>query len=152
MSDADSQAVAGGQPFDDLLQAVYAAVKRAQSEMQQAAEQKIAHYFPLDPQSGKPSPLMVQIPLPGPNGVPVMRDVPLFALVPHHDIMIDSVLLRMRLSLLELVQEAGQASLLTSIETRGVEPDSLAEIEIRFRGVDAAQGIARINDALIKQI
>lgn len=117
-----------------------------------ALEQLLARYFPLDPQTGRMAPKTVQVPLPGPNGTPVMRDVPLFLLASHHDVAIDSFVIRMKTGLREKAGPDGVSTLMLDLDIGGGEGQATADIEIQFRGTSAAQGIARINDAIVKQI
>lgn len=139
--------------LERLLVAIYEGVKRAQVDVQRGAEKKFDWYFPRDGQ-GNPAPRMVRVPLPDANGLEVIRDIPLFALVPHHDLMIDEVIVKMRVDLLELTK-AAQNSQVNEIRTRLAQPSDgpqiLADIEIRLKGIDPVEGVARLNDEIIKR-
>lgn len=139
--------------LERLLVAVYEGVKRAQVDVQRGAERKFDWYFPRD-DKGECKPRMVRIPLPDANGAEVVRDIPLFALVPHHDLMIDEVIVKMRVDLLELTRSA-QNEQVNEIQTRLAQPSDvpqvLADIEIRLKGTDPVEGVARLNDQIIKR-
>lgn len=136
-----------------LLETVHASVVgQVRGHGDTALEHLLARYFPLDPQTGRMTPKTVQVPLPGPNGTPVMRDVPLFLLANHHDVVIDSFVLRMKTGLQEKTQPDGVSTLMLDLNTGGGGTQATADIEIQFRGTSAAQGIARINDTIVKQI
>lgn len=135
-----------------LLETVHASVvAQVRGQGDTALEHLLARYFPLDPQTGRMTPKTVQVPLPGPNGTPVMRDVPLFLLANHHDVVIDSFVLRMKTGLQEKPQPDGVSTLMLDFNAGG-GTQATADIEIQFRGTSAAQGIARINDTIVKQI
>lgn len=151
-SPGDTGNSVAGDTFSRLLAGLYGAVKQAQCEIQNAAQERIGYFFPPDPATGKNAPVMVSVPMPDGQGNTVVCDIPLFALVPHHDLMIESVSVRMKLSLLGLIDNNGQADVNTQLNIAGADHDSLAEIEIRLKGTDAVEGIARINDALVKRI
>ncbi len=136
-----------------LLETVHASVVgQVRAHSDSALEQLLARYFPLDPQTGRMTPKTVQVPLPGPNGTPVMRDVPLFLMANHHDVAIDSFVIRMKTGLREKTQPDGVSSLMLDLNATGADTQATADIEIQFRGTSAAQGIARINDTIVKQL
>lgn len=140
-------------PLQALLATVHASVvDQVRDSGDQALEHLLARYFPLDPQTGHMAPKTVQMPLPGPNGTPVMRDIPLFLLANHHDVAIDSFVIKMKTGLQERTGPDGGSQLLVDLNAGHDASAATAEIEIHFRGTNAAQGIARINDAIVKQI
>jgi|GEM_PF-6885317 len=144
---------AEGLTLDALLQSIHDSLsEQVRSSSERALEQLLAHYMPIDQQTGLPMPRMVEIPVPGPNGTPIRRDIPLFSLVRHHDIAVESMVVRMKLGLEEGRGPDGKPSLLVRLDEDEPEKIASAEIEIRFRGVEAAEGLARINDAIVKHI
>lgn len=139
--------------LNGLLETVHASVVgQVREQGDRALEHLLARYFPLDPQTGRMMPKTVQMPLPGPNGTPVLRDVPLFLLTNHHDVAIDNFLIRLKTGLLEKPGTDGASQLMLELEAGEGSNHAIAEIEIQFRGTSAAQGIARINDTIVKQM
>jgi hypothetical protein len=135
-----------------LFDAVVGAVKRAQVEVQSGAEKKLAWYFPVNPTTGKPEALMVKIPVPKADGTTEFKDIPLFALVPHHDIMIDQVSVRMKVSLLDLLSTGGKTDVRAKLAGPGTDPEFMAEVEVKMKGTEPVEGIARLNDLIVKRI
>jgi hypothetical protein len=135
-----------------LLQAMCGAVKGAQTDIQQKSNKRIEWFFPTDPTTKEVKARMVKIPIPNAKGVYEEREIPLFGLVPQHDLMIGQVTIRMKLSLLDLIGNGDRPDVAAKIPTAGADPELLAEIEIRLKGTEAVEGIARINDAIVKRI
>ena len=151
--DHDLPPAARGLSLDALLQAVFDGVAgRVRRNSDSALEHMLANYFPLDPQTGQPTPRTVQVPVSGPNGTPIQRDLPLFTLAPPQEVEIDHLLLKMKLALSEQPGADGKPTLLVSLDPAGGAEAAMAEIEIRFRGIDATEGLARINGAVVKHI
>ena len=140
-------------PLQGLLETVHASlIDRIRDSSDRGMEHLLARYFPLDPQTGRMTPKTVQVPLPGPNGTPILRDVPLFLLANHHDVAVDSFVIKMKTGLLERTGPDGASQLLVDLDAGNNGHEASTEIEIRFRGTGAAHGIARINDTIVKQI
>jgi hypothetical protein len=136
-----------------VLQAVLDAVKRAQVEVQAGAEKKLDWFFPQNRTTGQREARTVSIPLPDAQGNYHTREIPLFALVPHHDLMIDSLTLRMKLSLEDVQRLRGEEDeIAAQLPTPGLDKDFVAELEVRFKGTEAVEGVARLNDQLVKRI
>ena len=139
--------------LDALLQTVLdGVVGRVRRNAESALDHLLANYFLLDPQTGQPTPRTVQVPVSGPNGTPIQRDLPLYTLVPPQDVEIDHLLLKMKLALSEQPGADGKPSLRVNFVPAGDAEATMAEIEIRFRGIDSAEGLARINGAVLKHI
>jgi len=153
--DHDGAGAAGDETLtlDALLQSVYDSVaNQVRAHAESAMSAMLAHYFPLDPQTGQMVARVVRLPLPGPNGTPIQRDIPLFSLMRQQDVALDQLVLRMKVNLREIAGEGGAPDLRVSLDPGGAGMEARAEIEIRFRCVDGSEGLARINDAIVKQI
>lgn len=138
--------------LSQFVSAIYGAVKRAQVAVQANAQQKFDYFFPESGNGGTRVPRTVSVPFPQKDGGHAIQEVPLFALVPHHDLMVDEVNVRMKLSLLSLLGKQEYADLEAKLPSGGTSPDLIADIEIRLKGVDPVEGVARINDAIVKRI
>lgn len=137
----------------DLLETVHGSVVgQVRDNSDRALEQLLARYFPLDPQTGRMMPKTVQVPLPGPNGTPILREIPLFLMANHHDVTIDAFSIKLKTGLLEQTGTNGVSKLMVDLNAGTDGNGATTEIEIHFRGTSAAHGIARINDAIVKQI
>jgi hypothetical protein len=98
---------------------------------------------------------MLDVPVPRQDGSTEIRSIPLFALVPHHDLMLEQVNVRMKLNLLQVFADKSKprtAEVSTQLPTAGGDPDVYAEIEVRLRGIEPVEGIARLNDVIVKRI
>ncbi|MDE2428106.1 MAG: DUF2589 domain-containing protein [Burkholderiales bacterium] len=140
--------------LERMLAAVYEAVKRAQVDVQRGASKKLDWFFPRDEQ-GNVSARTVSVPMPREDGSIEIREIPLFALVPHHDLMIEQVNVRLKLDLLRLTSSSGKPDvpeLSSKLPKAGGDADQYAEIEVRLRGIEPIEGIARLNDAIVKRI
>ena len=140
--------------LERMLAAVYEAVKRAQVDVQRGASKKLEWFFPHD-ENGKVSARCVQVPIPSDSGAVEIKEIPLFALVPHHDLMIEQVNIRLKLDLLRLTSNSGKPDvpeLSSKLPKAGGDADQYAEIEVRLRGIEPIEGIARLNDAIVKRI
>ncbi len=140
--------------LERMLAAVYEAVKRAQVDVQRGASKKLDWYFPKD-ERGKVSARTVAVPFPREDGGTEIREIPLFALVPHHDLMIEQVNVRMKLNLLNLTSSDSRPDvpeLSSKLPKAGGDSEQYAEIEVRLRGIEPIEGIARLNDAIVKRI
>lgn len=136
-----------------LLEQVHGAVAaQVRDQNDRTLEHLLAHYFPLDPQTGRMGPRTVQIPLPGPHGTPILRDVPLFSLVNHQDVAIEAVTLKIKAALAGADGPDGTAELMLDVGVGDDAARANAEIEIRFRGTSAPEGLARINNIILKQM
>ncbi|OYQ36209.1 hypothetical protein CHU95_05310 [Niveispirillum lacus] len=136
-----------------LLETVHASVvTQVRQACDSSLEHLLARYFPLDPQTGRMTPKTVQVPLPGPNGTPILREVPLFLLANHHDVAVENFVIRLKTGLHEKTGPDGASLLMLDLANAGGEKQATAEVEIQFRGSSSAQGIARINEAIVKQI
>lgn len=153
----DSPLSNADQSLDTIFDAIYGAVTGAHREMQRGREQQLNWFFPPelseDGTQLERKARVVSIPLPTPDGGTAMRDIPLFALVPHREITIDELTVRMKVSLGEVVpsgEEARAPSMTAQLaSSRG---ENFADVEIKFKGCDPVEGVARINDALVKRI
>jgi hypothetical protein len=153
--DADSVEV---KTLNELMNGIYLAVKRAQVEVQRGVEQKLDYYFPKNPHTALREPRTVKIPFPTVDGNKTeIREIPLFALAPHHDLMIDQVNIRMKVSLLRALSPdddtaARKVDIVATLAGPRTDPDFMAEIEIKLKGIEPVEGIARINDAIVKRL
>jgi hypothetical protein len=140
-------------PLRSLLDLVHGTVvSQVRESTVQALEHLLARYCPMDPQAGRMVPRAVQIPIPGPHGTPILRDIPLFALANHQDVAVDTVVIRLRTGLVEKTETGGAATLMVDLNAGEGGGNANAEVEIRLRGTPMAEGIARINDTIIKRI
>lgn len=140
--------------LERMLAAVYEAVKRAQVDVQRGASKKLDWYFPKD-ETGKVTARTVAVPFPREDGSTEIREIPLFALVPHHDLMIEQVNVRMKLNLLNLTSSNSRPDvpeLSSKLPKAGGDSEQYAEVEVRLRGIEPIEGIARLNDAIVKRI
>jgi hypothetical protein len=136
-----------------LLEQVHGAVAtQVRDQNDRALAHLLAHYFPQDPQTGRVGPRTVQIPLPGPHGTPILRDVPLFSLVNHQDVAIEVVTLKIKAALAGANGHDGVTELMLDVGVGDDAARANAEIEIRFRGTSAPEGLARINNIILKQM
>ncbi|MEP7120219.1 MAG: DUF2589 domain-containing protein [Byssovorax sp.] len=143
--------------LNELMNGIYVAVKRAQVEVQRGVDQKLDYYFPKNPHTALREPLLVEIPFPTVDDKTELRKIPLFALAPHHDLMIDQVNIRMKVSLLRALSPddgtaARKVDIVATLAGPGADPDFMAEIEIKLKGTEPVEGIARINDAIVKRL
>lgn len=139
-----------------LVNAIYEGVRRAQVEVQSGAEKKLDWFFPENAQTRQREPRLVHLPIPDADGRMEVRPIPLFALVPHHDLMVDQINIRLKLSLLELLQGYGRnkspkADIAARLSMAGDDREWAAEVEIKLRGIEPVEGISRLNDTILKR-
>lgn len=139
--------------LERIFVGVYEGVKRAQVDVQRGAQRKFDWFFPLNDAQQREA-RTVEVPIPLADGSTEVRKIPLFALVPHHDLMIDTVTVKMKVDLLQLTQSSLHPDI-NEIESAmarsGDKPEMLAEIEIHLKGTEPAEGVARLNDEIIKR-
>lgn len=136
-----------------MLEKLHASVvTQVRDNGDRAMEHLLAQYFPLDPQSGRMAPKTVRIPLPGPGGTPILREIPLFSLTNHQDVAIEALVIKLKAALVGSAEADGASELMLDFSPAEGGSRATAEIEIRFRGTPAAETIARINDIIVKRI
>jgi hypothetical protein len=143
-----------GATLESILVAVYEGVKRAQVHVQRGLERKMHWYFPVDA-NGNATARTVKIPVPKADGTIEEQKIPLFALAPHHDVMLDELTVRMRIDLMNIKpsiknQEVNEIE--SRLATRENGKEMYADIEIKLKGTEPTEGVARLNDSIVKRI
>lgn len=139
--------------LERIFVGVYEGVKRAQVDVQRGALRKFDWFFPENADKKREA-RTVAIPIPLPDGGTDVRTVPLFSLVPHHDLMIDEVVVKMKLDLLQLTRSETHPDINeieSSLARPGDNPALFADIEIRLKGTEPVEGVARLNDEIVKR-
>lgn len=139
--------------LERIFVGVYEGVKRAQVDVQRGASRKFDWFFP-EVENGKRETRTIEVPIPQADGTTEIKKIPLFALVPHHDLMIDSVTVKMKVDLLNLTKSETNDEIneIESVLARaGDSPSLFADIEIHLKGTDPVEGVARLNDEIVKR-
>lgn len=139
--------------LERIFVGVYEGVKRAQVDVQRGAQRKFDWFFPQN-QDKQREARTVDVPIALADGTTEIRKIPLFALVPHHDLMIDAVTVKMKVDLLELTRSTTSPEINeidATMARAGAAPALFADIEIHLKGTEPVEGVARLNDEIIKR-
>jgi hypothetical protein len=85
--------------------------------------------------------------LPDDSGKMVMQNIPLLSLSRNDSLSIDEVQIKVNVEL-----GSGEVGILSSLTRRHDARSSIAELTIKFKGRSVPEGLARIDDKLIKTI
>lgn len=134
----------------ELLRSVQASILFANEAITSAQERHLAYFFTTE--HGVTRARTVAVPMPGPDGKAIVRDVPLFALVPHNQMAMD----RLRIEMHVAIDRAGcTGSDRLAVRLGAVprdEPPPLARIEITFKRAEMPEGVARLYNEIVKFI
>ena len=152
-------------PLHSLFQALHRAVIHATKVARESAIDSMRkdYFDPVLDDKGNPTgswtPKIVSVVLPHVDGDKITQEpyeIPLFALVTHQGIKLDT---------LSMGFEVDLHGLEDALATSGIENDqmlvstpsglfgtskTLAKVEITFKGQDASEGLLRINDKILK--
>ena len=161
MADFGDNVSTNGGFLDELLAGLNEAVISAQRIAEKQHIDMVDLYF--DDDTGEPITMDLKIPSTHPEKEYEFLKVPLITMTPISSIKIKELNMKFKVKLgkqvdttSNLTQQIGTDSTQTtgalSIDMDSVDTDNMAEVEVKFEGTDPPEGIARINDHLIKTI
>ena len=163
MADLDDKVTATNTGFlDELLGGLHDAVVSAQRLVEKQHIDMVDLYF--DDETGQPLTMDMKIPSAHPDKDFENISVPLFTLAPLSSIKIKELEMDFKVKLseqLDTVSELAQSMKHedeqttvggVSVDMNNVNPDTMANIKIKFEGSDPPEGLMRINDQLVKTI
>jgi hypothetical protein len=135
--------------MDNRLESVFNALYDAVVSAQRAVELQHLnaineYYFDKD---GNPKTIALN--LPSESGKMQLQDIPLLTLTRNDSLAIDTVKVKMSV---ELGDDEEDDGILSSLTRRHDKRSSMAEMTIKFKGTAPPEGLARIDDKLIKTI
>jgi hypothetical protein len=136
MSDSERSA-SSEQLLHDILAAVYNAGIWAHERMQSVCLDEMKEYFNED---GTAKTIRL-------NGA----DIPIYTLVNHRSMAIDEMKVKFQVSMEGMSQKEGAIKKILRLDFGG-RTSRMADVEITFKGGEPPEGIARVNNKLIKQI
>lgn len=145
----DEGAADGTTPLEALFSGLFHAVVEAQRSIEALAfDTSMSRYFNTD---GSPKTVSIQMPSHSDLNETRTVDVPLFTLVPHHSLATDEVTIELPVVINEH-KAADGAPGSVNVAFSDVNQDKVGSIVIKFSGKDQPEGIAKINDRLLKLI
>ena len=162
MADLDDKVVTTNTGFlDELLGGLHDAVVSAQRLVEKQHIDMVDLYF--DDDTGEPITMDLKIPSTHPEKEHELLKVPLITMTPISSVKIKELSMKFKVKLgkqvdttSNLTQQMGtdgtQATGALSIDMDSVDTENMAEVEVKFEGTSPPEGIARINDQLIKTI
>ena len=162
MADLDDKVVTKKVGFlDELLGGLHDAVVSAQRLVEKQHIDMVDLYF--DDDTGEPITMDLKIPSTHPEKEYEFLKVPLITMTPISSIKIKELIMKFKVKLgkqvdttSNLTQQIGTDSTQTtgalSIDMDSTDTENMAEVEVKFEGTTPPEGIARINDQLIKTI
>ena len=148
--------------LDELLGGLHDAVVSAQRLVEKQHIDMVDLYF--DDETGQPLTMEMKIPSAHPDKDFENVSVPLFTLAPLSSIKIKELEMDFKVKLseqLDTVSELAQSMKHedesatvggVGVDMNNVNPDTMANIKIKFEGTDPPEGLMRINDQLVKTI
>ena len=163
MADLDDKVVSKKVGFlDELLGGLHDAVVSAQRLVEKQHIDMVDLYF--DDETGQPLTMEMKIPSAHPDKDFEHISVPLFTLAPLSSIKIKELEMDFKVKLSEQMDTISELTKSMrsededikaggiSIDMNNVNPDTMANIKIKFEGTDPPEGVMRINDQLVKTI
>ena len=162
MADLDDKVVTKKVGFlDELLGGLHDAVVSAQRLVEKQHIDMVDLYF--DDETGEPITMDLKIPSVHPDKEHELLKVPLITMTPLSSVKIKELNMKFKVKLgkqvdttSNLTQQIGTDSTQTtgalSIDMDSVDTENMAEVEVKFEGTEPPEGVARINDQLIKTI
>ena len=163
MADLDDKVIKTKTGFlDELLGGLLDAVVSAQRLVEKQHIDMVDLYF--DDDTGQPLTMEMKIPSSHPDKDFENISVPLFTLAPLSSIKIKELEMDFKVKLCEQMDTISELSKSmkhedessnvggVGIDMNSVNPDTMANIKIKFEGCDAPEGVMRINDQLVKTI
>ena len=129
--------------LETIFSSLYDAVVSAQQAVEFQQLNNINEYYFDENGNAK----TVALNLPNDSGKMAMQNIPLLSLSRHDSLSIDEVTIKMNVEL-----GSGEVGILSSLTRRHDARASVAELTIKFKGTGMAEGLARIDDKLIKTI
>ena len=129
--------------FNDVVQGIYSAVIDSQTKAEDHIAENISRFFD---ENGSPKCVSIKIPDPNVKGKIQEVFVPHICLSPHGSIKIKELTIRFKIKLDKLLHSQLSADL-TGFLHKKKDP---AEVEIKFEGGEAPEGLMRINENFIK--
>lgn len=138
---------AAANSLDKLIQAIYNSVTFAQRKVEtEHLSRVMSTYFD---KKGNAKTFRVQIP--GNNGEIKTADVPLITLTNNAHLAIDEIEMELAVDLSHFEDEINNENHKLCAKITGTRgQDNLTKIKIKMKGNDTPEGLARINDQLIK--
>ena len=150
-------------PLHALFQALHKAVIQATKVARETSIQSLKkdYFSQVHNEDGTPTgvwkPKTLSLVLPTPEGEeikPVQYDVPLYSLVKHQSVALDTRKINFEVELHgleELESEgAGSENMLASTPAGVFSRKTMAKVEVTFKGEDPSEGMMRINDKILK--
>tara|TARA_R110000868_G_C10847923_1_gene760579 strand:- start:775 stop:1176 length:402 start_codon:yes stop_codon:yes gene_type:complete len=129
--------------LESIFNSLYDAVISAQQAVELQQLQNInKDYFDEDGNAKT-----IALNLPDDSGKMAIKNIPLLSLARHDSLSIDEVVIKMNVEL-----GNGEVGILSSLTRRHDARSSVAELTIKFKGQSPAEGLARIDDKLVKTI
>ena len=161
MADFGDNVSTNGGFLDELLAGLNEAVINAQRIAEKQHIDMVDLYF--DDETGEPITMDLKIPSVHPDKEHELLKVPLITMTPLSSVKIKELNMKFKVKLgkqvdttSNLTQQIGTDSTQTtgalSIDMDSVDTENMAEVEVKFEGTNPPEGIARINDHLIKTI
>ena len=163
MADLDDKVVSTNTGFlDELLGGLHDAVVSAQRLVEKQHIDMVDLYF--DDETGQPLTMEMKIPSAHPDKDFEHISVPLFTLAPLSSIKIKELEMDFKVKLSEQMDTVSELTKSmkhedesttvggVGVDMNSVNPDTMANIKIKFEGSDPPEGIMRINDQLVKTI
>ena len=161
MADFGDNVSTNGGFLDELLAGLNEAVISAQRIAEKQHIDMVDLYF--DDDTGEPITMDLKIPSTHPEKEYEFLKVPLITMTPISSIKIKELNMKFKVKLgkqvdtpSNLTQQMGtdstQATGALSVDMDSIDTDNMAEVEVKFEGTSPPEGIARINDHLIKTI
>tara|TARA_B100000676_G_C17986695_1_gene792325 strand:- start:69 stop:497 length:429 start_codon:yes stop_codon:yes gene_type:complete len=135
----------------ELFKSLHTSIEEATDVSRCSVNRWIDQFFEID-SDGKHIPKYAKMQLPVvENGVMVEKEinVPLYTLANHQSMSIDTLEIDFCVSLDDLQDKEAVASMFPMFKK---ESENKARIKMSFKGGDPAEGIMKINDALVKVI
>lgn len=127
-----------------IFSALYEAVVSAQSAVEFNQVSAINNYYFDEEGNAK----TIALNLPDSTGKMALQNIPLLSLSRNDTLSIDEVVIKLNVEL----GEHQSNGILGSLTRRHDKRSSMAELTIKFKGTTAPEGLARIDDKLIKLI
>jgi len=133
--------------LDRLVQAIYNSVTFAQRKVETEHMHRVmSTYF-----DSKGNAKTFRIQIPGNNGEIKTTDVPLITLANNAHLAIDEIEMELSVDLCQFEDEINNENNKLCAKITGTRgQDNLTKIKIKMKGNDTPEGLARINDQLIK--
>lgn len=136
----------GCSSLDKLIESIYNSVVYAQRKVEtEHLNRVMSTYFDKEG-----NPITFKVNLPSNDGKMTEAAVPLLTLAPNTHLGISELEMSLKVDLGEFSDEENIKNKKLSAKITGERNKELAEIKIKLTGMDAPEGLAKLNDQLIK--